>query len=103
MPNIYTAVTYHCRPDDIVVLVDGDDELLGRHSFKAFNHIYTKNNVDIVYSNHLQFYTHTKQIYRGWSQSYSDDDKRNNRYRDVIQKIAHLRTFKAKLFLSIKV
>lgn len=86
-----------------MVLVDGDDELLGRHSFKVFNHIYTKNNVDIVYSNHLQFYTHTKQVYRGWSQPYSEDDKRKNRYRDVPQKIAHLRTFKAKLFLKIKV
>jgi phospholipid N-methyltransferase len=41
-------------------------------------------------------------VYRGWSQSYSDDDKKNNRYRDVIQKIAHLRSFKAKLFLKIK-
>ena len=102
MPNIYTAVTQHCGPEDIVVLVDGDDELLGRNAFKVFSHLYQKNNADVVYSNHLQFYTHTRQVYRGWSMSYSDDEKRSNRYRDVPQRIAHLRSFKASLFLKIK-
>lgn len=67
VPNIHVAITQHCGPNDIVVLVDGDDELLGRYSLKVFNHIYQKNKVDIVYSNHLQFYTHMKQVYRGWS------------------------------------
>jgi glycosyltransferase involved in cell wall biosynthesis len=73
VPNIYTAVTKHCHPDDIVTLVDGDDEILGRNAFKVFNHVYQKNNADVVYSNHLQFYTHTFQVFRGWSMSYSDD------------------------------
>jgi glycosyltransferase involved in cell wall biosynthesis len=73
VPNIYTAVTQYCDPDDVVVLVDGDDELLGRNALKIFSHLYQKNNADVVYSNHLQFYTHTRQVYRGWSMSYSDD------------------------------
>lgn len=103
VPNIHRAVTEFCDKDDIVVLADGDDELLGRNILKVYNHVYQKQNVDVVYSNHLQFYQHTKQVYRGWSMSYSDEEKKNNRYRDVPQKIAHLRSFKAKLYLAIKV
>lgn len=102
VPNIHRAIVDHCGPDDIVVLADGDDEILGRYSLKVFNHLYQKNNADVVYSNHLQFYTHTKQVYRGWSMNYADDEKKNNRYRDVPQKIAHLRSFKAKLYRLIK-
>jgi hypothetical protein len=102
VPNIHRAVTQHCAPEDVVVLVDGDDELLGRFSLKVFSHLYQKNKVDVVYSNHLQFYTHTRQVYRGWSMNYGDDEKRSNRYRDVPQKISHLRSFKASLYLKIK-
>lgn len=72
VPNIHRAVTQHCKADSIVVLVDGDDELLGRYSLKVFNHIYQKQKADVVYSNHIQFYTHTKQTYRGWSMNYAD-------------------------------
>lgn len=102
VPNIHTAVTQHCDEEDIVLLVDGDDELLGTSPLKVFNHIYQKSKVDMVWSNHLQFYNHIRQVYRGWSYNYSDDEKRNNRYRDVPQKISHLRSFKAKLYRMIK-
>ena len=73
VPNIHRAVTQHCAADSIVVLVDGDDELLGKYSLKVFNHLYHKQNADVVYSNHIQFYTHTKQAYRGWSMNYADE------------------------------
>jgi len=53
VPNIHRAVTQHCSADSIIVLVDGDDELLGRYSLKVFNHIYQKQNAEVVYSNHL--------------------------------------------------
>jgi glycosyltransferase involved in cell wall biosynthesis len=102
VPNIHRAVTDHCGSEDIVVLVDGDDELLGRYSLKVFNHLYQKSGAGVVYSNHLQFYTHIKQVYRGWSMNYSDEEKKNNRYRDVPQRIAHLRSFKASLYRQIK-
>lgn len=101
-PNIHKAITNHCGADSIVVLVDGDDEVLGRYPLKVFNHVYHKSKADVVYSNHLQFYTHTGNVYRGWSMSYTDQQKKDNRYRDVPQRIAHLRTFKTKLFLKIK-
>ena len=55
-PNIHKAITNHCGADSIVVLVDGDDEVLGRYPLKVFNHVYHKSKADVVYSNHLQFY-----------------------------------------------
>lgn len=102
VPNIHLAITKYCGKDDIAVLIDGDDEVLGRHPLKAFNHVYQKQNADVVYSNHIQFYRHTNNAHRGWSMSYSQAEKDQNRYRDVPQRIAHLRSFKVKLFLNIK-
>jgi hypothetical protein len=60
LPNIHRAITQHCDPSDIIVTVDGDDELLGRYALKVINHFYQKNKVDIVYSNNLMFY-HAKK------------------------------------------
>lgn len=37
MPNLRMAAKTLCRPDDIYMAVDGDDELLGRQVFKFFN------------------------------------------------------------------
>ena len=102
VPNIHKAATQYCDKGDIGVLVDGDDEMLGRHSLKVFNHIYQKQGADMVWSNHIQFYQHTSKALRGWSMSYSQQEKDQNRYRDVPQRIAHLRSFKIKLFLNIK-
>jgi hypothetical protein len=60
LPNLHRAITQHCDPSDIIVTVDGDDELLGRYALKVINHFYQKNKVDIVYSNNLMFY-HAKK------------------------------------------
>ena len=78
VPNIHRAVTQHCAADSIVVLVDGDDELLGKYSLKVFNHLYHKQNADVVYSNHIQIHDNNIFTKIGWSRSYSEDEKRNN-------------------------
>lgn len=71
VPNIHRAVTQHCSPDSIMVLVDGDDEMLGRYSLKVFNHIYQKQNVDVVYSNHVKLDFLQKKALFGWSRNYT--------------------------------
>lgn len=38
--NIINAAYNFCRPDDIQMLVDGDDELIGRHVLNVFNAVY---------------------------------------------------------------
>ena len=40
-----------CKTGEIMVIVDGDDELVGKQVFKLINHFYTIENKWIVYSN----------------------------------------------------
>jgi len=40
MPNLRWAATSFCKPDDIFMIVDGDDELLGRQVLKLFNAVF---------------------------------------------------------------
>lgn len=54
MHNIYFAVYDHCRPGQILAIVDGDDELVGRQVFKLFNAAYHQMKAFSVYSNHIE-------------------------------------------------
>lgn len=83
-------------------MVDGDDELLVRDSLKVFNAVYQQKKVDVVYSNHLKLYWHQNDVFKGWSAAYSAEEVGDNSYRDVPQKISHLRSFKVALFLEVK-
>ena len=42
MPNLRIAAKQYCKPEDIFLIVDGDDELLGRQVFKLFNSVFQK-------------------------------------------------------------
>ncbi len=53
LENIYNAVHYHCNAGEIVMLVDGDDALVGRQVFGLFNAIYQRTESALVYSNYL--------------------------------------------------
>lgn len=50
VPNIYFAITKHCKRGEIGFFVDGDDELVGRKVFKVFNAIYQSKNPSVAYS-----------------------------------------------------
>ncbi len=41
--NIYDAITNYCHKEDIVVSVDGDDELIGQYAFQLINSAYYRN------------------------------------------------------------
>ncbi len=48
--NLHTAITTHCRnPDDIVVIVDGDDWLEGKDVFSYLNRFYNEQDCWIAY------------------------------------------------------
>lgn len=53
LANIYNAITNHCKSGEIVMLVDGDDSLLGRQAMSLFNAVYQKNKAGLVYSRYL--------------------------------------------------
>jgi hypothetical protein len=54
MYGIYKGVNEYCRDDEVVVVVDGDDALVGRFVFALIHKIYTQNDVAVVYSQHLK-------------------------------------------------
>jgi hypothetical protein len=37
LPNLRKAALEYCLPEEIFLVVDGDDELIGRHVLKLFN------------------------------------------------------------------
>lgn len=43
MHNLRTAARQHCKPEEIFMVVDGDDELIGRQVLKLFNAHFQKN------------------------------------------------------------
>ena len=53
-----------------MALVDGDDELLGVNVFKVFNSVYTKKNLDVLYSN-IIVNEKNEHVKRGWSSGYT--------------------------------
>jgi len=42
MENIYKAVTQNCNLGEIVVMLDGDDSLVGRNVLSLLNAVYQK-------------------------------------------------------------
>jgi glycosyltransferase involved in cell wall biosynthesis len=53
MGSLRKAAREYCRSDDIFMVVDGDDELLGRQTLKVFNAAFQREGAWFVYSNFL--------------------------------------------------
>ena len=53
MHNLRVAANTYCQPQDIFIVVDGDDELIGRQVFKLFNAMFQSTGAWFVYSNFL--------------------------------------------------
>lgn len=100
LENIYDAVHGHCSADSIVMLLDADDELLGRNTMKLFNAMYHFYGGGEIYSN---FYTYIvdDMLEPGFSASYSLEEKQALRFREQNAKTAHLQTFNSTLFRNI--
>ena len=53
MWNIRNAARQYCKAEDIMMVVDGDDQLIGRQVFKLFNAVMHREKVWFAYSNFL--------------------------------------------------
>jgi len=53
MFNQRRAANEFCQPEEIMMVVDGDDELLGRQVFRLFNAIFQEKQVWFMYTNYL--------------------------------------------------
>ena len=53
LSSIRNASKNYCKGEDIIVVVDGDDELLGRQVLKLFNAVFQEKGVWYMYTNFL--------------------------------------------------
>lgn len=96
--NIYSSIA-RCKPEDIIVSLDGDDCLAHNHVLSKLNTVYANKN---VWMTHGQFLLCPGNTVCDWAQKMPADVIKNNRYRSHPNIPTHLRTFYVWLFRKIK-
>jgi len=95
LENIHNAIINHCDPDDIVVLVDGDDWLPNKNVLSYINEFYKTTDCWIMYGQ--SSWTDGR---RGFASTYSEVEFNNLRKSPF--RVSHIRTFKAGLYQKIQ-
>jgi glycosyltransferase involved in cell wall biosynthesis len=95
LENIHNAIMNYCDPDDIIVLVDGDDWLPNKNVLSYINDFYNQNDCWIMYGQ-----SQWTDGRRGFASAYSAEEFAN--VRKTPFKVSHLRTFRAGLYQKIQ-
>lgn len=98
LANIYHALML-CQPDEIAIIVDGDDWLAHENVFAHINRVYQDENVWLTYG---QFAVFPFAI-PGWAAQVPGKVIEENNFRSHDWCTTHLRTFYAGLFQKINV
>ncbi len=101
MSNIYKAVYGHCKKGQLLMVIDGDDELVGKYVFKFINAAYHRMKSLAIYTSHIQ--SKREVLFDiGISKSYGDEVKKKSSYRFQKHYYSHLRSTWVDLFLLIE-
>lgn len=95
LENIHNAIMNHCEPDDIVVLLDGDDWFPNKKILQYIDEQYKKHDCWIMYGQ--ASWTDGR---RGFARAYTKEEFNN--IRKAPFKVSHLRTFRAGLYQKIQ-
>lgn len=95
LPNIHRAIMEYCDPNDIVVLLDGDDWLPNNKVLKYINEYYCQNDCWIMYG---QATWSTGQ--KGCASEYTKEEFDHLRMAPF--RVSHIRTFRTWLYHKIK-
>lgn len=95
--NIYNAA-HMCKPDEIILIVDGDDWLAHDNVLNKLNEIYQDSNVWATYGQFMWFPFGLE----GFAYPTSADVIENNNFRGAAWNITHLRTYYAAVYQQIK-
>jgi glycosyltransferase involved in cell wall biosynthesis len=95
LENIHDAIMIHCDPNDIVVLLDGDDWFPNKNVLKYIDEQYQKNDCWIMYGQ-----SQWTNGQRGFASQYRPEEFANLRKSPF--RVSHLRTFRAGLYQRIK-
>jgi glycosyltransferase involved in cell wall biosynthesis len=106
--NQYNAIHTYCQPNDIVIILDGDDRFVANHEVPAVegghgvlafvNNMYQDESVWITYGQYREWHSRTL----GFCRSCPADIVAHNAFRHDPYGPSHLRTFRAGLFMNIK-
>ena len=96
LENLHNAIFDHCEPDDIVVIVDGDDWLINKKVLSFINDFYNEHDCWVSYGQ-----ARWTDGRRGFASAYPDEESFNN-LRTCPFRVSHLRTFRAGLYQKIK-
>lgn len=99
MSNIYNNIHQYTMDHEIVVMLDGDDELANPDVLLRLNEEYKKNNIWFTYGN--CWFSAVKQACP-WSKEVPENQIELNTFRMWDGAATHLRTFYAWLFKKIK-
>lgn len=62
---MHLYISYYCNPDDIVIICDGDDSIIGIQTLNVLNAIYKNPNTWFVYTRFLMNSRDRDQFYLG--------------------------------------
>jgi glycosyltransferase involved in cell wall biosynthesis len=102
MENIYRAAT-SCSPEEIVVMVDGDDWLPHEHVLEKLNAVYADPDVWMTCGNYLEYpsYSYTIGKYSGEIPEKVIAQNAQRQFSRKTYLLSHLKTFYAGLFHKI--
>lgn len=96
--NHYNTIINYTNPEDIVVLVDGDDALIGEDVFRLLDETYSDPNVWMTYGQFI----HSSDRHVGFCHPFPEEVIQNNMFRSYEDMPSHLKTFYSWLFRKIK-
>lgn len=95
LPNIHNGIMNFCtNPDDIVVILDGDDWLLNKNSLSFINDYYNENDCWVMYGSSK--WTDGRKC---CAKPYTKEEFSN--LRKIQFKVSHIRTFRAGVYHEI--
>jgi glycosyltransferase involved in cell wall biosynthesis len=95
LENIHDAIINHCEPEDIVVLLDGDDWFPNKKVLKYVDEQYKEHDCWIMYGQ--ASWTDGR---RGFASAYPVEEFKD--VRNAPFRVSHLRTFRAGLYQSME-
>ena len=98
--NFYDATHQYCRPDEIVVTLDGDDFLKDQQVLSYLNQVYADPKVWLTYGSY-EFFPADPKLCPG-AHAYSPQTVQTCGFRKAGFFATHLRTYYAGLFQKIK-
>lgn len=101
LANMYFWTRKYCAPDSIVVIVDGDDSLMGTQTLQVLNSVYSEDKVWYAYSKYTNNYVDQGRMVNGWVSQKLNLPINQYRTRDLVWMTSHLRTFRQQLMAAV--